>query len=120
MYARHRDELDAFETKDGSEIREYLRPGSSPHERQSVAEALLPPGGATVRHVHPVAEEVYFVLQGEAEMEVDGATRRVRAECAVAIPPGTPHRITNAGEGELRFLCICVPAYTHEDTVLLE
>jgi mannose-6-phosphate isomerase-like protein (cupin superfamily) len=37
----------------------------------------------------------------------------------VNIPPGTPHSIANTGEGDLKILCACSPAYTHEDTEIL-
>ncbi len=38
----------------------------------------------------------------------------------VCIPPGTPHNIANTGGAELRILCCCAPAYSHNDTDLLE
>jgi mannose-6-phosphate isomerase-like protein (cupin superfamily) len=43
----------------------------------------------------------------------------VRAGDTVCIPPGTPHRIRNAGAAPLRSLCACRPAYPHDDTELL-
>jgi mannose-6-phosphate isomerase-like protein (cupin superfamily) len=44
----------------------------------------------------------------------------VHAGDTVCIPPGTPHRIRNTGAGSLRILCCCSPAYSHEDTELLQ
>ena len=99
-----------FVTKDGSTIREYLHTG-----RQSLAEAELEPGQATRRHYHARSEELYVLLEGEGEMEVDGARSRVVTGDAVLIPPGARHQIT-AADAPLRFLCCCAPPYSHDDT----
>jgi hypothetical protein len=42
-------EIEPFTTKDGSEIREWAGPVSAPARNQSLAEATIPPGGATLR-----------------------------------------------------------------------
>ena len=83
---------------------------------QSLAEATIGPGQATERHYHAEAEEIYFVLDGEGEMELDGAIARLRSGDAVPIPPGAWHQIRNTGSEPLRFLCCCAPPYRHEDT----
>ncbi len=98
-----------FTTKDGSTIRELHR-----SEAQSLAEATLDPGQATDRHYHRRTEEIYFLLEGEGEMEVDGERRQVGPGEAVLIPAGAWHQIL-AGS-PLRFLCTCAPPYSHEDT----
>jgi mannose-6-phosphate isomerase-like protein (cupin superfamily) len=98
-----------FTTKDGSTIRELHHTGA-----QSLAEARLDPGRATERHYHAQTEEIYFLLEGTGEMELDGERRRVEPGDAVLIPPGTWHQITAVDA--LRFLCCCAPPYAHEDT----
>jgi mannose-6-phosphate isomerase-like protein (cupin superfamily) len=102
---------EAFTTKDGSTIRELVHT-----ERQSLAEATLEPGQATERHYHAATEELYFVLEGRGELEVEGDRQPLGPGEAVLIPPGARHEIRNAGEGTLRFLCCCAPPYRHEDT----
>jgi mannose-6-phosphate isomerase-like protein (cupin superfamily) len=99
----------AFITADGSTIRELHHT-----ETQSLAEATLSAGQATRRHYHARAEEIYFVLAGSGEMEVDGDRRSVDPGDAVLIPAGAWHEIT--ATVPLRFLCSCAPAYSHEDT----
>lgn len=99
-----------FVTKDGSTIREYVH-----SERQSLAEASLEPGRATQRHYHARSEEIYLILEGRGELEVDGDRRVVAAGDAILIPPGAWHELRAGGEG-VRLLCCCVPPYTDDDT----
>ena len=105
--------VEAFTTKDGSTIRELVGRGLA--RNQSLAEATLAPGQATQRHYHARTEEIYVVLSGRGEMEVDGERGEVAPGDAVLIPPGAWHEL-RAGAEELRFLCCCAPAYAHEDT----
>jgi mannose-6-phosphate isomerase-like protein (cupin superfamily) len=108
----------AFITKDGSEIRELLAHRNSCIRNQSLAEARLPPGGATAPHRHRKTEEIYYILWGTGQMRVDEESREVSPGDAVAIPPGARHQITNTGKEVLKFLCCCAPAYEHDDTFL--
>lgn len=104
--------VEPFTTKDGSTIRELHHT-----QAQSLAEARLQPGQATERHYHGRSEEIYFVLEGAGEIELDGERRRVEPGDAVLIPPGTWHQITAVDA--LRFLCCCSPPYAHEDTFFM-
>ena len=119
MDVRNIDSVPAFTTKDGSEIRELLAHRNSCIKNQSLAEARLPVAAATSRHYHPETEEIYYILAGHGEMDLDGQKRIVGPGDAIAIPPGVRHQITNTGEVTLRFLCCCAPTYEHEDTVLV-
>jgi mannose-6-phosphate isomerase-like protein (cupin superfamily) len=103
-----------FTTADGSTIRSILDATNAPVVKQSLAEASLPTGGATERHYHKLSEEIYFILEGQALMEIDGDTQRVGPNDAILIPPGAWHQIT--ATTDIRFLCCCAPVYSHEDT----
>lgn len=118
MDIRNLDRVQAFITKDGSEIRELLSYRNSCIRNQSLAEARLPPGGSTQGHHHVRAEEIYYILEGRGKMQVADETQEVGPGDAIAIPPGVYHKITNVGDCVLRFLCCCAPCYEHEDTVL--
>ena len=103
--------VEAFVTKDGSTIRELHHT-----DVQSLAEATLEVEQATERHYHRLTEEIYFVLKGQGKLEVDGETTHVRPGDAVLIPAGAWHQLENNGTSELRILCCCAPAYSHDDT----
>ena len=116
MEVRSLERAEPFVTKDGSTIRELLGlPTSSLVRNQSLAEAALGSGQATERHYHRESEEIYFFLEGDGLMEVDGETREVGPGDAVLIPPGSWHTLRAGPEGA-RLLCCCAPPYRHEDT----
>ncbi len=120
MDVKNLNEVPAFITKDGSEIRELLAHRNSAIRHQSLAEARLAEGGATQEHYHPQAEEIYFITAGVGRIRVGSETRDVRVGDAIAIPPGMRHKLWNTGGGILSLLCCCAPAYEHADTIITE
>jgi mannose-6-phosphate isomerase-like protein (cupin superfamily) len=110
----------AFTTKDGSEIRELLAHRNSAIRNQSLAEARLPVGGSTLEHYHARTEEIYYITAGAGRMRIGNEMRDVRCGDAIAIPPGSRHKIWNTGNEMLKLLCCCAPAYEHGDTVITE
>jgi mannose-6-phosphate isomerase-like protein (cupin superfamily) len=112
---RTREDAAPFTTADGSTIR-VLLDGETGTRNQSLAEAWLEPGQATQRHYHAASEELYVLLDGEGELEVDGERSHVGPGAAILIPPGARHQIRASESGPLRFLCCCAPPYSHDDT----
>jgi mannose-6-phosphate isomerase-like protein (cupin superfamily) len=111
---------ESFTTKDGSSIREVVHPSWTGARNQSLAEATVPVGGATTAHYHPVAEELYFFTHGAGRIRVGDEERDVCAGDCVVIPSGVEHKLVNTGDEDLRLLCCCAPAYSHDDTILTE
>jgi mannose-6-phosphate isomerase-like protein (cupin superfamily) len=107
------DAIVQFVTADGSLIREVAR-----SERQTLAEATLPPGGETLEHYHPRTEEIYTFVSGSGRMRLGEETSAVNAGDTVLIAPGTPHKLWNSGPEPLVLLCCCVPPYSDDDTVM--
>jgi mannose-6-phosphate isomerase-like protein (cupin superfamily) len=123
MHLSKLDDLEPFTTLDGSTIREIAGvggPNSAPARNQSLAEATVPVGGRTIAHYHGTAEELYFFTAGSGRMTLGDDEREVSAGDCVVIPPGQVHRLVNTGDAPLVLLCCCAPAYSHEDTVLVE
>lgn len=114
-----RADIVAYETKDGSAIRELMHPGTHASRAQSLAEAVVHPGQRTALHRHLQTEELYHILEGRGRMTLGDAEFEVAPGDTICIRPGTAHCIVNAGASPLRLLCCCAPAYAHDDTELL-
>ena len=62
-------------------------------------------------HYHKKMTEIYLVLEGEGQMELDGARVPVKPLTAVYIKPGCRHRAI----GRLKIVNIPVPAFDPQD-----
>ncbi len=120
MHLSSYGDLEPYVTADGSTIREWAGPGYSPARNQSLAEATLPPGASNAAHFHRRSEELYLFTSGRGRLRVGDEEREVETgDCAV-IPPGRVHQLHNSGDVDLVLICACSPAYSHEDTHLVE
>ena len=107
-------------TKDRSEIRELMHPAVHGNRQLSLAEATVEVGGKTALHRHAITEEIYHVVQGAGVMTLDADVFAIVAGDTICIAPGRPHCVENTGSEPLRILCACAPAYSHDDTELVE
>jgi mannose-6-phosphate isomerase-like protein (cupin superfamily) len=62
-------------------------------------------------HYHKKMTEIYLVLEGEGQMELDGKLFPLRPMTAVYIRPGCRHRAI----GKLRIINIPIPAFDETD-----
>lgn len=111
--------VEAFITKDGSEIRELAGGPTGNAENQSLAEATVPPGGETEEHYHRASEEIYLFTHGSGRLRLGDEESDVSVGDTVVIAPGTRHKLWNTGDDPLRLLCCCSPPYSHADTYLI-
>jgi len=116
----HYQNIHAFVTKDGSQIRELMHPKQHGNSQQSLAEATVAPGGETRQHRHLTTEEIYHIKQGIGLMRLGEEVFEVHVGDSVCISPGTLHNIRNIGEVPLKILCCCSPPYRDSDTELAE
>jgi mannose-6-phosphate isomerase-like protein (cupin superfamily) len=65
----------------------------------------------TRTHYHKRLTEVYYILEGAGEMELDGQRHPVQAGDAILIKPGCRHRAI----GKLKVLNVPIPAFDTED-----
>ncbi|WP_455365731.1 cupin domain-containing protein [Kaarinaea lacus] len=111
-------EINAFITKDGSEIRELMHPSQHGNAQQSLAEATVVPGSETRQHRHRTTEEIYHITQGRGLMRLGDELFEVEVGDSICIAPGTVHNIRNIGDVPLKILCCCSPPYRDADTEL--
>ena len=75
------------------------------HERHVPAGGRRPPA-----HVHPDRVEAFWVLDGEAEFELDGELTRAAAGGFVLVPGGVAHTFGAPPEQSARVLVLHAPA----------
>lgn len=77
----------------------------------SLHERLVPAGGRRPPpHVHPDRSEAFWVLDGEAEFELDGELTRAGAGGFVLVPGGAAHTFGATAAGPARLLVLHAPA----------
>jgi len=62
-------------------------------------------------HYHRTGTELYYVLEGEGTISLDGVEHAVRKGSLVHIPPGVVHGAT----GRMRVLVVGIPDISQED-----
>lgn len=107
-----------FDTPERCRIVELLNDNDSPD--LSIAQASVKPGVKTQLH-NLTVDERYIIVEGEGEVEInEGSPIFVSQYDVVNIPAGTSQRITNTGECDLVFLCICSPRFQPDSYVNME
>ncbi len=120
MIIKHLDDCDPFYAGDNTLLREILHPDKAPLElRYSLAHAVVNPGLTSFLHSLKTSE-VYYILQGEGLMFIDGEQQPVGPGHTIYIPPHARQCIKNTGSDDLVFLCIVDPAWRIEDEEVLE
>jgi len=109
-----------FITKDSSIIRSILDRTNAPVKYESLAEATLGKGKATIEHVHKKTEEIYYFTHGIGNMYLNETKISVKPGDGVLISPGVRHSLFNKGKKDLRLLCLCSPPYSHGDTMITD
>jgi len=113
--------LDKIEDGCGGLIYKILDAENSGLKNVEIAMCIFSPGEIAVLHYHKNLEEIYFIIEGEALIELDGKWYPVKAEDCVAIPIGLRHRIKNGSNSKtLKFLSINSPEWTLSDMLLVD
>ena len=100
------DQLASIPCPCGSARRAFATPG------ETVASVHLVDIREDARpHFHHCMTEIYVVLEGEGELELDGERLPVKPLTAVYIKPGCRHRAI----GKLRVLNLVIPAFDPAD-----
>jgi quercetin dioxygenase-like cupin family protein len=82
----------------------------------SVIEERMPSGTAEQRHRHAHARQFFYMLEGEAVLELEGASHRLRCGEGLHVPPGAAHQMRNDSGADARFLVVSAPK-SHGDRI---
>ena len=100
-----------FDTPELCSIKENYN--SSDDKELSIARARVPCGVKTKLHYLEGVDEKYLITSGKGIMEVgDLPPTEVVEGDMVIIPKGVSQCITNIGDADLIFYCICTPQFT--------
>jgi len=105
MIARF-DEIDAVKCPCGFSKRAFLSPDNSTATMHVVDIQV-----DSRVHYHKKLTEIYFVLEGAGEMELDGRRVPVTPLTAIFIKPGCRHRAV----GKMRIVNVSIPPFDPED-----
>ncbi|RMH62294.1 MAG: cupin domain-containing protein [Calditrichaeota bacterium] len=115
MIKRHIDSPERIPVTAGqkTEMQMLISPGEAPHF--AMRRFTIHPGGFMPMHTNTVEHE-QLVLDGEAEVIIDGQKHHMRKDDVVFIPAGVPHSYRTIGDRPFVFLCM-VP--NQQDTITL-
>lgn len=120
MEIRRADQLPGLSSPHGEVVFELCGAAVGNSQAHSLAQVVLPPGKASRKHLHPVAEESYYILAGTGHLLLGDETALLHPGDCVVIPPQCVHQITNHGTTELVLLAVCAPAWTPDNSVYLD
>jgi mannose-6-phosphate isomerase-like protein (cupin superfamily) len=98
----------------GSESRgtiyQLINPDNGSHNVDFHVNVLKPGSGPGPYHYHSNSDNLYFVLEGQARVLIEGQEYLAGPGEAVFIPAGEKHDVANVGDGELRIIEVKAPA----------
>ena len=81
-----------------------LNRGAVTPEFNFLHRGVIPPGAGIGHHFHIVVEEMFVILDGEAQFTIDGRTASVKGPAGVLCRTGHSHAIYNAGPGPVQWM----------------
>jgi mannose-6-phosphate isomerase-like protein (cupin superfamily) len=81
-----------------------LNRGAVTPEFNFLHRGVIPPGAGIGHHFHNVVEEMFVILDGEAQFTIDGRTATVKGPAGVICRAGDSHAIFNAGSTPVQWM----------------
>ena len=94
---------------DGALSKMLITPSNSCTKHFDFRLSTYQPKGFVAKHKHNSEEQIYYMLEGEGLMELDGVQKVVRAGATIFIPTNVEHALYNTGTRDLTFLVITSP-----------
>jgi quercetin dioxygenase-like cupin family protein len=71
--------------------------GDETHGKMAVFEEIVAPGSGPPRHTHRNQLEIFHVIEGSLQFEVNGESFERKAGAAAVVPAGVVHAFRNIG-----------------------
>jgi mannose-6-phosphate isomerase-like protein (cupin superfamily) len=81
-----------------------LNRGAVTPEFNFLHRGVIPPGAGIGHHFHNTVEEMFVILDGEAQFTIDGRTANVKGPAGVICRAGHSHAIYNAGSTAVQWM----------------
>lgn len=85
----------------------------------SIIHERMPVKTKEVRHLHQNARQFFFVLSGQASMEINGEIILLNQHEGIDILPNVPHQMMNNSDEEIEFIVVSSPT-AKGDRVLVD
>ncbi len=86
------------------------------HEDLSIITERVPAGQSEQPHFHTYSRQFFYILTGEAVIEINGERKVLQAQQGIEIAPGVVHQFCNESSSEVTFLVISAPK-SHGDRI---
>jgi len=113
VFVTHKDSVPVRRPA-GLSTRILLQLGDTADTRFSVTWVEVEPGSSQRPHRHD-AQQVYVIVHGEGEMQVEDETADVREGSLALVPPGARHALKNTGAQPLTYVSAANPAVSMTD-----
>ena len=87
---------------------------------QMINWARLPAGSRFANHLHEDMQEIFILVEGEAELTVAAETVTLRRGDGVVIDPREVHEMRNAGADDVEYLALGITSEAGGKTVVVE
>jgi mannose-6-phosphate isomerase-like protein (cupin superfamily) len=85
-------------------------------ESLSVIEERMPPGTSEIRHYHQKANQFFYVLKGNLQINLEGTELTLNAGQGLHVEAGKRHQVHNRSASDVEFLVVSNPP-SHGDRV---
>ena len=75
---------------------------------------------STKKHFHRKLTEVYYVMKGSIDVEIDRKIEHLKKDQMIMIFPNTNHKAWKTSKEDAELLVVCSPPWTEEDEILVE
>jgi len=110
---------EAVEAQDGAIVYELDDMETRSRRRFGLASGVLPKGKRAIPHYHRRADEVYYVIDGGGNINLNGSRSMVIPGMVVFVPRGVVHGLESSNEA-LEVLCLSCPDYDDGDMFVPE